>query len=62
MFFLFCAYGNLDKPSHAWHYLSRTISFLQILNIDKEAGYTGLSSKEADARRRIYWLIFVTER
>ncbi|KAL2855738.1 hypothetical protein BJX68DRAFT_231110 [Aspergillus pseudodeflectus] len=62
MFFLFCAYGNLNKPSYAWHYLSQTISYLQILNLDKEAIYAGLSLADAEARRRVFWLVFITER
>ncbi|KAJ0415390.1 hypothetical protein BJY00DRAFT_265400 [Aspergillus carlsbadensis] len=62
MFFLFCAYGNLNKPIYAWHYLSQTISYLQILNLDKEGIYAGLSLADAEARRRVFWLVFVTER
>ncbi|KAF9885305.1 hypothetical protein FE257_013022 [Aspergillus nanangensis] len=62
MFFLFCAYGNLNKSDYAWHYLSQTISYVQILNLDKEGTYTGLAPMDAEARRRVFWLIFVTER
>jgi hypothetical protein len=62
MFFLFCAYGNLNKPVYAWHYLTQTISYLQILNLDKEGIYAGLSIADSEARRRIYWLVFITER
>ena len=62
MFFLFCAYGNLNKADHAWYYLSQTISFSQILKLDREEMYVGLPPAEAEIRRRVYWLIFVTER
>ncbi|KAJ0415056.1 hypothetical protein BJY00DRAFT_327298, partial [Aspergillus carlsbadensis] len=62
MFLLFCAYGNLNKPVYAWHYLTQTISFMQILNLDNERTYAGLSLADAEARRRIFWLVFITER
>ncbi|KAL3458905.1 hypothetical protein BJX64DRAFT_265613 [Aspergillus heterothallicus] len=62
MFFLFCAYGNLNKSDYAWHYLSQTISFLQILKMDREEVYVGLPSADVEVRRRVFWLIFITER
>jgi hypothetical protein len=62
MFFLFCAYGNLNKSDYAWHYLSQAISFLQILKMDREELYVGLPPAEIEVRRRVYWLIFITER
>ncbi|KAL3496458.1 hypothetical protein BJX62DRAFT_222119 [Aspergillus germanicus] len=62
MFFLFCAYGNLNKPVYAWHYLTQTISYLQILNLDKEGIYASLSLADSEARRRVFWLVFITER
>ncbi|KAE8331406.1 hypothetical protein BDV39DRAFT_168757 [Aspergillus sergii] len=62
MFFLFCAYGNLNKADYAWHYLSQTISFLQILKLDREEVYVGLPPLELEVRRRVFWLVFITER
>ncbi|KAL2824707.1 hypothetical protein BJY01DRAFT_262867 [Aspergillus pseudoustus] len=62
MFFLFCAYGNLNKSDHAWHYLSQTISFLQILKLDREEVYVGYPPIEVEVRRRVFWLVFITER
>ncbi|OQE40933.1 hypothetical protein PENCOP_c005G08144 [Penicillium coprophilum] len=61
-FFLFSAYGNLDKHHHAWHYLSQSISFAHILNLHQEESYLALDPEEAELRRRIYWLLFITER
>lgn len=61
-FFLFCAQGNLGKENYAWYYLSQSISFAYILNLNKEASYVGLSQSDAETRRRIYWLLFITER
>ncbi|KAL2862451.1 uncharacterized protein BJX67DRAFT_385590 [Aspergillus lucknowensis] len=62
MFFLFCAYGNLNKANYAWHYLSQTISFLQILKLDRDEVYVDFPPTEVEVRRRIFWLVFITER
>ncbi|KAL4904145.1 hypothetical protein BDW74DRAFT_179239 [Aspergillus multicolor] len=62
MFFLFCAYGNLNKPVYAWHYQTQTISILQILNLEKEEIYARLSLADVEAHRRVFWLVLITER
>ncbi|KAH8696594.1 fungal-specific transcription factor domain-containing protein [Talaromyces proteolyticus] len=62
MFFLFAAYGNLRKTHQAWHYLNQSICFAYMLKLNVESTYTALSQHEADMRRRIYWLLFITER
>ncbi|KAH8696579.1 fungal-specific transcription factor domain-containing protein [Talaromyces proteolyticus] len=62
MFFLFAAYGNLRKQDQAWHFLSQSISFVYMLKLNVEATYSALSQNDADMLRRIYWLLFVTER
>ncbi|KAJ5382555.1 transcriptional regulator family: Fungal Specific TF [Penicillium concentricum] len=61
-FFLFSAYGNLDKHHHAWHYLSQSISFAHLLNLHQEESYLVPDPEAAELRRRIYWLLFITER
>lgn len=61
-FFLFASYGNLDKQNQAWFYLSQTISMAFTLGLHQEATYTALSIEGAEERRRIFWLLFVTER
>ncbi|KAI2680687.1 transcriptional regulator family: Fungal Specific TF [Penicillium roqueforti] len=61
-FFLFSAYGNLDKHNHAWHYLSQSISFAHLLNLHQEPSYLAQDPETAELRRRIYWLLFITER
>ncbi|PCG90702.1 Transcription factor [Penicillium occitanis (nom. inval.)] len=62
MFFLFAAYGNLRKTHQAWHYLNQSICFAYMLKLNVESTYTALSQHEADMLRRIYWLLFITER
>lgn len=61
-FFLFAYYGNHEKHARAWHYLQESITFAQNLNLDDEASYAKLDPKEAQWRRRLYWLLFITER
>ncbi|KFY47890.1 hypothetical protein V495_01761 [Pseudogymnoascus sp. VKM F-4514 (FW-929)] len=61
-FFLFASFGNLDKQNHAWFYLTQSISFAYALCLHNESQYSMLEGSEAEIRRRIYWLLFVTER
>lgn len=61
-FFLFCYYGNHEKNGQAWHYLQESITFSEILDMDDEASYAKLDPVEMQWRRRLYWLLFITER
>lgn len=61
-FFLFAYYGNHEKHGKAWYYLQESITFSEILNMDDESSYSDLDPVEAQWRRRLYWLLFVTER
>ena len=61
-FFLFAAYGNLDKQKHAWFYLCQAVSMAFSLNLHREVTYSELNIEEGEERRRVFWLLFVTER
>ncbi|OOQ89959.1 amylase cluster transcriptional regulator AmyR [Penicillium brasilianum] len=61
-FFLFASYGNLDKQSHAWFYLCEATSMTFTLGLHRESTYADLSVEDAEERRRIFWLLFITER
>lgn len=61
-FFLFAAYGNLDKQDHAWFYLCQATSMVFTLGLHRESTYSELSAEDAEEKRRIFWLLFVTER
>ena len=43
-------------------YLREAITIAQIMRLDKESAYMSLSPAEQQMRRRILWLLFVTER
>ncbi|PYH40363.1 putative C6 transcription factor (AmyR) [Aspergillus saccharolyticus JOP 1030-1] len=61
-FFLFASYGNLDQQDHAWFYLCQATSMVFTLGLNRESTYAELSVEEAEERRRVFWLLFVTER
>ncbi|KAJ4226329.1 hypothetical protein NW759_004915 [Fusarium solani] len=61
-FFLFASYGSLNNSRHAWFYLNQSISLAQSLDITRETGYHDLPHIEREKRRRVFWLLFVTER
>lgn len=43
-------------------YLREAITLAQIMGLHRESTYTAFPSLEQDLRRRIIWLLFVTER
>ncbi|KAJ5471553.1 hypothetical protein N7530_008910 [Penicillium desertorum] len=61
-FFLFASYGNLDRQDHAWFFLCQATSFAFSLGLHRESTYAEYEIEEAEERRRIFWLLFITER
>jgi hypothetical protein len=61
-FFIFAYYGNKENSDKAWHYLQESISFVENLEMDDENSMLKLEPLEAQWRRRLYWLLFITER
>lgn len=63
-FFIFAYYGNKEgeKSERAWHYLQESISFAEILDLDDERVISKSDPMEAQWNRRLFWLLFVTER
>ncbi|KAJ5266593.1 hypothetical protein N7478_009401 [Penicillium angulare] len=61
-FFLFASYGNLDRQSHAWFYFCQAMSMAFALGLNREATYADFQVEEAEERRRVFWLLFITER
>lgn len=61
-FFLFAAYGNLDQQNYAWFYLTQSVALANTIGLHRESTYAKFGSSEAEERRRIFWLLFVTER
>ncbi|KAF2770757.1 hypothetical protein EJ03DRAFT_269883 [Teratosphaeria nubilosa] len=61
-FFLFAYHGNHECHRKAWFYLQESITFAENMDLDDEQAYTKLDHVEAQWRRRLYWLLFITER
>ncbi|KAK6344587.1 hypothetical protein TWF718_006546 [Orbilia javanica] len=55
-------YENLGKVSASSLSLREAITFVQIMNLDRESGYHSLLPEDAELQRRLFWLLFVTER
>ncbi|KAJ0413758.1 fungal-specific transcription factor domain-containing protein [Aspergillus carlsbadensis] len=62
-FFLHVYYENQQPGgSESILYLREAISLAQMMFLHREASYAGLDHEEAQIRRRVLWLLFVTER
>lgn len=61
-FCLFSYYGNLNQSKMAWYYLREAISFVIAQELDREEYYTHLDVEVGERRRRLYWLLLITER
>ena len=61
-FFLFGCYFCLEKHNTAYFHLREATTIALLLGMNQEDGYTGTDVVEAVLKRRLYWLLFVTER
>jgi Fungal specific transcription factor domain len=62
-FFLHVYHENLEPGGvSSLSYLREAITLAQIMGLHRESTYTRLSSSDQELRRRIFWLLFVTER
>jgi hypothetical protein len=61
-FFLFAYHGNMDQSRSAWYYLREAIGFVQALRLDEEDSYFGVDAETEQRRRRLFWLLLITER
>jgi len=62
-FFLFGSYFCLDKHNTAWFHLREATTLAQIMGMHEESHYTMSGDMiEESRKRRLYWLLFVTER
>lgn len=61
-FFLFGSYFCLDKHNTAWFHLREATTLAHILRLHEEEQYRTPDIVENTRRRRLYWLLFITER
>lgn len=58
--FLHVHFENKSNLIKSTLYLREAVTFIQLLTLDRESTYT--SSPEDELKRRLFWLLFVTER
>ncbi len=61
-FFLYGCYFGLDLHNKAWFHLREATTLAHILGMNKEDTYMQYDVIDSSRRRRLYWLLFVTER
>ena len=61
-FFLFCCYYGLNKHNTAWFHLREATASVQILGMDEECYYQEGYIEDTSSKRRLFWLLFITER
>ncbi|KKY17730.1 putative aflyd sugr sugar regulator [Phaeomoniella chlamydospora] len=61
-FFLHAYYTKKRRRYSSTLYIREAVTLAQLLGMDREASYVGLPPQEAHFRRKIFWLLFVTER
>lgn len=61
-FFLFGSYFCLDKHNTAWFFLREATTLAQIIGMHEESNYHSSEWVLDSRKRRLYWLLFVTER
>lgn len=61
-YFLFTIYASLEKFQQAWFYLNQSITLATSLGLDRDASYLNLSDSDREIGRRVFWILFVTER
>lgn len=61
-FFLFGSYFCLEKHPTAWAYLRDASTIALLLGMHQEDAYRDADPLEATLNRRLYWLLYVTER
>ncbi|KAM0558332.1 hypothetical protein ACHAPJ_005026 [Fusarium lateritium] len=61
-FFLFGCYYSLEMHDKAWYYLREATTMIHMAGMNKEEHYGQIDASEAIRRRRLFWLLFVTER
>lgn len=64
-FFLYAAHFCLGEDSSAWFHLREAITLLQLLRLHEESTYASLLASDpvtAVYGRRMFWVLFITER
>ena len=60
--FLFACYFGLDRHTKAWYHLREATTLAQIVGMQEEPSYLNGDPVDNVMKRRLYWLLFITER
>lgn len=61
-FFLFGCFFSLDKHTLAWYFLREATTLAHNVGMEEETAYFTDDTLENALRRKLFWLLFVTER
>ena len=61
-FFIFSAYFCLDRQNAAWCYLREALTLAHVMGLHDEDGYKTDDYITASRKRRIFWVLFISER
>lgn len=61
-FFVSCSYFCLDKQNTSWAYLRQAMTLAHIMGMHLDDSYKVEDPIESSRKRRLYWLLFITER
>ncbi|RYO82516.1 hypothetical protein DL764_009598 [Monosporascus ibericus] len=61
-YFLFCCHYALELHDKAWFYLREATTLAHIMGMTKEETYSQREDFQGPRYRRLYWLLFITER
>ena len=61
-FFLFGCFAGQEMHDKAWYHLREATTMIHMAGMDKEEHYLQFDTTESSRRRRLYWLLFSTER
>ncbi|KAI0471010.1 hypothetical protein GGR56DRAFT_658606 [Xylariaceae sp. FL0804] len=61
-YLLFCSFSALEMHEKAWYHLREATTMVHMSGMTKEETFLQYDNVEASRRRRLYWLLFVTER
>jgi hypothetical protein len=61
-FFLYACHYAMDLHNKAWYHLREATTLAHMMGMNREETYAQCDSIDASRRRRLYWLLLVTER
>lgn len=61
-FFLYACHYGQEMHDRAWYYLREATTMVHMVGMHKEDHYMQFDAVEASRRRRLFWLLYVTER